>query len=176
MKTAPLGVSYAGAVDGYDSGPEFDKLTAAVNTLTSIIKEKLSKSDDQPTKEKAKTFTILNGKNLIIKIPELQLIINSLTKNEKKSPEQSLDSIKNIQNTINSNPFGISYTGPKDGVFNEELGQKLKQIELKIKEITGASVDGKIISGNSINTDAADLSKTFSLINKYLDFQKTKSQ
>lgn len=176
LKSSPLGVSYNGNVDGYDSGPSFDKLTSAVNSLTTIIKEKLSQSTDQNLQEKAKTFAILNGKNVVIKIPELQIIINSLlkTKNDEQ-PTQSLDYIKNIQNIINSNPFGITYSGPKDGIINDELIQKLTEIENRIKEISGANISGKIISGGKISTDASDLSNTFVLIKKYMEFIKNKS-
>ncbi len=182
MKTAPLGISYPGAVDGYDSGPEFVKLTNAVNSLTSAIKERLSKSTDPVLQEKAKTFTILNGTNLVTKVPELQIIINSIAKDKtevkdvSKTDTQSLDSIKNIQNMINSNPFGVAYSGPKDGIMNDELVKKLTEIEAKIKEISGAEVSGKLISGGKINTDAGDLSNTFSLIKKYMEFVKTNSQ
>ena len=62
----------------------------------------------------------------------------------------------------------------KDGKMNEDFSSKLKELETRIQAISGANISGKIISGNSLNTNAEDLTKTFKLISAYLKFKENK--
>lgn len=157
LKTSPLGVSYKGPSDGYSS-PE---LVNATNSLQSIIKDKLSKSSEKADQDKAASFIILSGNKLATPVASIKQIINSL----QNAPNQN---VKSVQEVFNSNPFGIVYAGPKDGIMNQDFIDKLKILESKISEIS--NVSGKIVSGNNLITDANDLSKTFSLIKSYQEF------
>lgn len=165
LKTSPLGVKYTGASDGYFS-PAFK---TAIDSLTSIIKDKLSKSSNSENQNKAKTFSILSGEKVVTSIDIIKKIVEDLQKESIPNPN-----IKAAQDIFNSNPFGINYSGPKDGTMNNEFSSKLKELENKIVEVTGAQVLGKLISGETLSTDANDMSKTFSLIKSYQDFIKTK--
>jgi hypothetical protein len=157
LKTSPLGISYSGSTDGYINQ---DLKTSSTN-LQNIIVDKLNKSSDKELIEKAKTFTIISGDNIISSPQEIKDIISKI---EKGSQDQK---IKSIQEMINNNPFGISYGGPKDGIINADLIKALKDVETNISTLTGAQVGGKIVSGDNIVTDTGELTKTFELIDSF---------
>ena len=164
LKTSPTGISYSGASDGYMNAA----LKSSLSSLESNIKDKLSKSSNKENQEKAKSFTIISGDKIIIAVDAVKKIIDDI--NKEKSPN-----IKAAQEIFNSNPFGLTYAGPKDGEMNADFLSSLISLENKITETTGALASGKIVSRNNLLTDAADLSKTFSLIKSYQDFIKKKS-
>ena len=162
LKTSPLGVSYNGLADGYLKPP----LVNSVNALQTILKDKLSKSSNKDLQSKAPSFIILSGEKVITTPDQIKAIITELQK--EASPN-----IKGVQEIFNSNPFGISYNGPKDGVMNDEFIAKLHELETKITEVSGANVSNQIISGDKLLTDSGDLSKTFSAIKSYQEFLKS---
>ena len=156
MKSSPLGISYSGAADGY-MNPTFQ---TSLNSLQNIIKDKLSKSSipNKPT-----NFSIISGDKITSSVEIVKTIINDL--NKETSPN-----IKAAQEIFNSNPFGLNYAGPKDGIMTPDFSSRLRELEAKIAEVTGAQTSGKIIAGDNLTTDANDLSKTFSLIKSYQEF------
>lgn len=170
LKTSPLGVKYTGLSDGYASAPGFKP---AIDALTSIIKDKLSKSPNVENQNKAKSFAILSGDKIVSSVDIVKKIIDDIQKDQTAANSN----IKSAQEVFNSNPFGLVYGGPKDGIMNPEFSARLKDLESKISEATGAQIIGKIVSGDNLVTDASDLSKTFSLISSYQKFiQQQKEQ
>jgi len=85
-------------------------------------------------------------------------------------------SIKAVQEVFNSNPFGTIYPGPKDGEMNPDFINKCKELEIKIGEVSGAPIIGKIISGEKLVANADDLSRVFSLIKSYQNFLKSSAK
>ncbi len=169
LKTSPLGISFTGASDGYMSVA----LKDAANKLQQVINDKL-KSAPVDLQNKYKSFSIINGDKITASPDQIKALLTQIAKPEDVIEQKSLPNIKAVQETFNSNPFGLVYKGAKDGVINDELISKLKELESKITEATGANVAGKIVSGNNVITNSADLSKTFSLIKSYQDFIKVK--
>jgi peptidoglycan hydrolase-like protein with peptidoglycan-binding domain len=163
LKTTPLGIAFSGKVDGI-AGPD---TIAAANNLQNAIKQKLPE---------ASSLVILSGENVVTPPAKLKELMAKISKpedkeNDKKAIPVSVNqNIKAMQESLNSNPFGITYNGPKDGVINKELVAALQQLETKIQSITGANVAGKIISGENIITTPDDLNKTFKLIASYQKF------
>ena len=168
LKTSPLGISFTGASDGYMS----PALKDSANKLQQAIIVKL-KSAPQEIQDKYKSFFVISGDKITTSPDQIKALLTQIAKPEEIE-QKSLPNIKAVQEAFNSNPFGIVYKGAKDGVINDELISKLKELESKITEATGANVAGKIVSGNNVITNSADLSKTFSLIKSYQDFIKTK--
>jgi len=165
LKSSPMGIFFPGAANG-EISPEFKN---AANSLQSIIKDKLTKSPNPANQEKAKTFSIISGDKIVTTPEIIKGIIADLSK------EGTVDqTIKSVQEMFNQNPFGINYSGMKDGLMNADFIAKLKELENKISEISGVSISGKILSGDKLSTDAGDLSKTFSLLKSYQDFVKDK--
>ena len=158
-KSSPLGIAYSGATDGYMN----TNLTSSLTSLQNTIKDKLSKSSNPNNKTKAESFTIISGNKIVSTVNAVKTIIDDLNKEVNQN-------IKSAQEIYNSNPFGLSYSGPKDGAMNPDFASKLKELEAKIAEFTGAQIAGSIISGENLTTNANDLSKTFSLIKSYQDF------
>ncbi|MFZ4795932.1 MAG: hypothetical protein ACOYMA_00465 [Bacteroidia bacterium] len=177
LKSSPLGVSYGGPCDGEISAPG---LKAALIALQNAVRKALSEKTDEKYKELSKTFTVLSGDKISASVENIKQIL-AVPSNPATTPTQEAKpgedkNIKAIQEMFNSNPFGLSYSGPKDGIMNDQLAVALKQLEEKITATTGASVAGQIVSGNKVLTDSGDLSKTFSLVKSYLKFEADKSK
>lgn len=170
MKTSPAGINYSGPTDG-ENNPQ---LQAALNILQNLIKTKLSTNKDPSITSKAKNLTILTNDTLNTTINDLKALVSKLSEKEEtpKETKEPTNNIKNIQEIFNSNPFGITYEGPKDGNPNEELISKSRSLEQAISKLTGAKVNGKITDGKTIITSAIDLKKTFGLINEYKESLK----
>jgi len=169
MKTSPIGVVYNGPVDGENN----DQLKVAVNSLQNLIKKLLSNHPDSLVSSKASSYMILSGNTVVRTIDDIKsLISKTKVPAKKKSTEKKYNNIKAIQEIFNSNPFGINYSGPKDGIPNSDLIQKARELERNINKLTGADISGKITDGKIIITTAADLQKTFSIITDYQKFIK----
>jgi len=191
LKASPLGISYPKEVSG-ELNPE---TTAAAMSLQNKIKQILSNHPDNTVKERAAKLNILQGQNPGTSVNEIKKLILEISKPKQpvkpeehttnpedvkntkdvKNPEavkntKSDFNIKSVQETFNSNPFGIKYQGPKDGVMNDELTAKLRQLETNISTLSGAPVIGKIIAGDKLATSPGDLTRTFKLINEYKKF------
>ncbi len=180
LKTGPLGVSYSGDITG-KLNPQ---TTAAALALQNIIKQKLSTHPDDIIKNKAKELTILSGPNVTTSLGDIGWLIAetvratpSVKKEDKeKSIEKPNPQIESVQKLFNSNPFGLSYNGPKDGKMNPDFVAKLRQLESAIQSISGVSVLGKIVAGNNLVTNTEDLMKTFKIIKDFQEFlAKSKS-
>lgn len=165
QKQNPLNVNYSGNVDGDINSNGFKD---ALSSLQTSIQNKYK---DNGQLEKANSFKILNESNTDIILPfaELQKAVIECFHDD----QNSFPTVKQIQELFNSNPFGIEYNGPKDGVLTNEFAEKLIELENKIQEISGAQIHGKIIANNKITTTPEELKKTFSLIVSFQNFLKS---
>jgi len=169
MKTAPAGISYNGPVNGKSN----EELKSATNNLQNLIRKTLNDHSDKNIADKAKSFIIMSGDNVISSISDIKYLISEINKSkETKIIDISNKNIEAIQKVFNSNPLGIKYSGPTDGIPNQELVEKSRLLEKSISDLTGASILGKITDGKTIITTATDLQKTFNIIQEYQKFLK----
>jgi len=169
MKTSPAGVSYSGPVDG-ESNPQ---LQAATNNLQNVIRKSLSNSSNSDIASKAKSYTIMSGNSVVRTLADIKSLLSEIGKKEPApKKEEGNKNIKAVQQIFNSNPFGIKYSGPINGVITPELIQQSRLLETTINGLTGANISGKITDGSTITTTASDLQKTFNLIVDYQKFVK----
>lgn len=171
LKTSPLGVSFPGPSNG-EMSPE---LKNSANALQASLKDKLSKSPNVELQNKGKSLSIISGDKITTTPEIIKSLINDLSKDaQPKDAQQPDNNIKAIQEVFNQNPFGIAYSGPKDGIIGPELIQKAQQLESEIAKLTGANTAGQIIANNKFTTNASDLNNTFQLLKSYQEFLKTK--
>lgn len=185
MKTSPAGINYSGPVDGKPNA----ELKTAANNLQNIIRKNLNNHPNKEIANTAKSFTIMSEDNVVVTIGDIKSLITEMNKQKKPEEEKTEKetdkdkeetdkeikpdkNIEAVQKMFNSNPIGIKYSGPTDGIPNKELVEKSRLLEQGISILTGANINGKITDGKTIITTPKDLQKTFNLLQEYKEFLK----
>jgi len=171
MQTAPAGITYGGPIDGKSNA----ELKTAANNLQTLIQKTLGNHPDKSIADKAKSFTIMSGDDVVATIGDIKSFLSEMSKPKEMADKTKSDkNVEAIQKIFNSNPLGIKYSGPTDGIPNPELVEKARLLEKGISTLTGANIGGKITDGKTVITTATDLQKTFKLIQEYQNFIKSK--